>query len=144
MYWAELARYNVGKDIPDWVHNMFIAKNSCIPGISSILPLRESWESGRKGGERWVGLSGFWGLSNRFELQPEAYGELLNLVNQGSNMVISASCEVHSWIMWRMVWAWSHQSPEDVTTRLKQRKGVLLMRLRINNTFGQRFSDQEC
>lgn len=46
-----------------------------------------------------MGLSGFRGLSYRFELQPEAYGELLNHVNQGNNMVISASCEVHSWIM---------------------------------------------
>lgn len=28
--------------------------------------------------------------------------------------------------------------------RLKKRKGVLLRRLRINNTFGRRLSDQEC
>lgn len=53
---------------------------------------------GKKGGGRQVGtdLKGSWGLSYRFELQPETYGEPLNNFKQVNNIFIFASYKVHS------------------------------------------------
>ena len=149
MCWAGLARYDMGKDIPGWEHNMFIAQNSCLPGISSIFSLLESWEggSGRKGDERWVGRisEGLGqGLSYGFEVQSEAYGKLLNCAKQGNDIVIVASWKVHSQISTEW-FELGHIGAQKMWLPDSRKEGVLLMRLTItiNNTLCQRLSDQE-